>query len=39
LPDAIAQYEEALRLEPDFAPAREMLGRLQNPDGTTGLNR
>jgi tetratricopeptide (TPR) repeat protein len=33
LPDAIDQYKEALRLKPDLAPAREMLDRLQNPDG------
>jgi hypothetical protein len=36
LPDAIAQLQAALRINPDLASARELLNQLQNPNGLEG---
>jgi tetratricopeptide (TPR) repeat protein len=38
LPDAIAQFQAVLRLQPDLTPAREILDRLQNPNGLKGAS-
>jgi hypothetical protein len=36
LPEAIAQLQAALRLNPDLAPARELLNQWQNHNGLEG---